>query len=202
MLTGGTHKLTVCSTVSDGCDYLLGKADFCAVRICHRLIDGLSKALFDVPNVFDGWLQAEAIIGREPGPVGQTIFHTWFLLVSSLLWDCAVWGQASKCNFAGVIQLNNELSCWENLYSSFIKCQPVSEVEPVRQKLLLWAVWEFPLEKSFQHSLMPVRKLLLCQVLLIVVQDRDEEKKPMFLLKPDFFVTSLLLINKKIWFPL
>jgi len=54
MSAGGIHKLTICSSVSDGCNYLLEKADLCAVRICHWLIDGLSKALFDSPNRFDG----------------------------------------------------------------------------------------------------------------------------------------------------
>lgn len=57
-----------------------------------------------------------------------------------------------------------------------MKSQPISEAEMVRQKLLLCANQEFPLEKTFQHSSMPVRKLLLCQTLLIVVQDREEEK--------------------------
>lgn len=54
MLTGGTYKLRVRSIVSDSCHYILGKVDLCAVRTCHCLIDGLSKALFDFPNQFDG----------------------------------------------------------------------------------------------------------------------------------------------------
>lgn len=149
MLTRVTHKSSVCSIVSDGCSYLLGKVDLCAVRICHSLTGGLSRALFDFPDWFGGWLQAEAI--TDTSPVwwdDQAIFHTSFLLVNSLPWGCAALGQASNCNFTDLIQLNSSPSCCTNLFASFIKCQPVSDIETVRQKLFLWADQESPLEKA------------------------------------------------------
>lgn len=125
------------------------------------------------------WLHTEATTPRSclGGPAQPlsiltlVLWHISFLTVNCALRGCAPLCQASSCNFTGVVQLPVCLVTGEKkLLSSFVTCQTVSQKW---QKLLLWAGQEFPLEKRFQHSSVPVRKLRQCQILLILVHDEE-----------------------------